>query len=128
MNDKMRVIFLLEPGFGTDGSSTMGKTPMRIIGELQVVDAPVIQKTGLGDSDLEGMAQIVLYNDDVNSFEHVVMALKDVFSHSVELASKLALEAHKNGRTIAEVEGKSEAIRHKEQLVSYGITAEVEPI
>lgn len=80
------------------------------------------------DLSLEGMCQVVLYNDDVNSFDHVVESLMVVFGHTVELSVKLAMEAHTSGRTIAEVENASRAIAHKEQLISLGLTAEVERI
>ena len=81
-----------------------------------------------GDLDLEGMCQVVLYNDDVNSFDHVVRCLMVVFGHPIELSSKLAMDAHTSGRTIAEVEDANKAIKHKEQLISFGLTAEVEKI
>ena len=89
---------------------------------------PVQQNNSMGALDLEPMAQVVLYNDEVNTFDHIVKCLMDVFSHGEQMAEKLTLDAHENGRTIAEVESKSEAVFHKEQLTSYGITAEVEVI
>jgi ATP-dependent Clp protease adapter protein ClpS len=78
--------------------------------------------------DLEGTAQVVLINDDVNSIEHVISCLMDVFGHGEQIATKIAIETHKEGQAIAEVEGKTEAILHKEQLISYGLTAEVQNI
>ena len=81
-----------------------------------------------GELDLEGMCQVVLYNDDVNTFDHVVRSLMVVFGHPIELSAKLAMDAHTSGRTIAEVEDASKAIMHKEQLISFGLTAEVERI
>ena len=51
-----------------------------------------------------------------------------VFGHTIEMSAKLALEAHTSGRTIAEVEDAEKAILHKEQLISLGLTAEVEKI
>ena len=93
------------------------------------VDPNITHKNGdVGDLDLEGQCQIVLYNDDVNSFDHVVRSLMVVFGHTIEMSAKLALEAHTSGRTIAEVEDAQKAIMHKEQLVSFGLTAEVERI
>lgn len=80
------------------------------------------------DLNLEGICQVVLYNDDVNSFDHVVRSLMVVFGHPIELSSKLAMDAHTSGRTIAEVEDASKAIVHKQQLISFGLTAEVERI
>jgi ATP-dependent Clp protease adaptor protein ClpS len=86
-----------------------------------------LNDTGTG-VDLGGVYQVVLYNDDVNTFEHVVACLIEVFGHNQGISEKLAMEAHHDGRTIAQVEGHPEAVLHKEQLVSYGITAEVEKI
>ena len=77
---------------------------------------------------LEGMSQVVLYNDDVNTFEHVTKTLMQVFEHSHSMAVKIAREAHESGRTVAQVEEHGEAIQHKQQLVSAGLTAEVEKI
>jgi ATP-dependent Clp protease adaptor protein ClpS len=74
------------------------------------------------------MSQVVLYNDDVNSFEHVILTLMRVFGHTHPVAAKLAWDAHKNNRTVAEVEGHSEAVTHKQQLQSAGLTAEVERV
>lgn len=90
-----------------------------------------IEQTDVGtgsDADIEKMYQVVIFNDEVNTFDHVVECLVEIFTHSTGMASKLAWEAHNNGKAIAQVEAKTEAVKHKQQLVSYGITAEVEPI
>ena len=101
---------------------------LRVRGQAATIQSPVITAHSSGDLQLDGVSQVVLYNDDVNSFDHVVHCLQDVFGHSHQIAEKVALEAHKNGKAIAEVEGHTEAVHHKEQLVSYGLTAEVEKI
>lgn len=90
--------------------------------------APVEITRSSDNSQLDGMAQVVLYNDDVNSFDHVIRCLQQIFGHNRQMAEKIAMDAHNTGRTIAEVEGYAEAVLHKEQLVSYGLTAEVERI
>ena len=71
--------------------------------------------------------QVVLFNDPVNSVQHVVMALMTVFKHPVALATKLMLEAHKTGRSIVEVEDKEQALAHREQLSNLKLTAIAEP-
>jgi ATP-dependent Clp protease adapter protein ClpS len=76
----------------------------------------------------EDVFQVVLYNDDVNEMDHVVMSLMKVFDHTTELAVKITLDAHKNGRAVAEVEAREQAQLHKEQLQSLGLTASVEVI
>jgi ATP-dependent Clp protease adaptor protein ClpS len=90
--------------------------------------APVTITRSSDDYRTDGMAQVVLYNDDVNSFDHVIRCLQQVFGHNHQMAEKIAADAHNAGRTIAEVEGLADAVRHKGQLVSYGLTAEVERI
>ena len=90
-----------------------------------------VPKKGLesnGGLILDRGHQVVLYNDPVNVFQFVVSCLMQVFGHPAEMAYKLTMEAHSKGRSIVEVEGKSEAVLHKEQLVSFGLTAEVESI
>lgn len=76
----------------------------------------------------DGMANVILYNDDVNTLGHIVKSLCDVFGHSEKDSVKIAMDAHTNGKTIAQTEGRLDAITHKGQLVSLGITAEVERI
>ena len=77
---------------------------------------------------LDGMCQVVLYNDDVNSFEHVIKTVMQVFEHPHAIAMKLAWDAHQNGKTVAQVEGREDAVLHKQQLQSAGLTAEVERV
>jgi len=76
----------------------------------------------------DGMSQVVLYNDNVNTLEHVVLTLCSTFGHSMRMAVKIAMDAHMSGRSVAEVEDQKDAITHKGQLVSGGLTAEVEKI
>jgi ATP-dependent Clp protease adaptor protein ClpS len=41
---------------------------------------------------------IILYNDDVNSFDHVISCLQKYCKHSNEQAQQCALIVHNNGR------------------------------
>ena len=107
----------------------MGKPDYSINMNVITMEPTLIPGSITGDDlDLEGVCQVVLYNDDVNTFEHVVRSLMVVFGHPIELSSRLAMEAHTTGRAIAEVEDANKAIPHKEQLISFGLTAEVERI
>lgn len=78
--------------------------------------------------DLDGPWQVILWNDDVNSFDDVVEALQKTFGHGRQLAEKIMMEAHKKGKAIAEVEDRVKAQLHKDQLQSYGLTVEIEKI
>ncbi len=99
---------------------------------------PVIRsaQTGVAQPELEAghaeqladLYQVVLFNDDVNSTEHVVGALQAVFGHALEIAVKIMIEAHTRGRAIAQVEDREAATRHARQLHSLHLTATVEPV
>ena len=76
----------------------------------------------------DDICQVVLYNDDISTFAHVVQSLQVVFGHVRNLAEKIAREVHEKGRAIAEVENRDEAVKHKQQLQTRGLTVEVETI
>ena len=77
---------------------------------------------------LDGGVAVVLYNDAHNTMDFVVAALMRVFGHSAALAAKYMREAHDQGRAIAEVEDREQAVRHKQQLTMLGLTAETEAV
>jgi len=88
--------------------------------------SPVVR--GNADVRPEDVYQVILHNDDRNTMDHVVGCLVSVFGHSVELATKIMLEAHSKGHAVAEVEGETEARLHRDQLRSYGLVATVEKV
>ena len=73
-------------------------------------------------------SQVVLFNDDVNTFEHVIRCLVSVFGHGERLATKIAVEAHVRGRAIAEVEPREQAEKHAAALRAGGLGATVESV
>jgi len=77
---------------------------------------------------LESMHQVVIFNDEVNTCEHVVACLMRIFGHPIELAVKIMAEAHVRGRAIAEVEVRTLAETHVLQLRNVGVQARVEKI
>jgi len=88
----------------------------------------VIEKKTSSGYGFDGSHQVVLFNDDHNSCEYVIACLMSVFGHSVEMATKLMLEAHRKGKTIAQVERREDAMRHVSQLIAFGLNAIVELI
>lgn len=88
-----------------------------------IVDRPGV-KDGRGTGLCGG--QVVLYNDNHNTFEYVVSCLCSVFKHSGSLAEKIAMEAHNKGRAVAEVEEPEKAKEHAEMLKTMGLKAEAE--
>ena len=80
------------------------------------------------NSSRDGLAQVILYNDDHNEAGYVVQCLMRVFTHPAALAEKIMIEAHLRGRAIAEVEGLDQANAHCAQLQKAGLGATVESI
>ena len=87
----------------------------------------VVPDDGLGNG-LGWDSQVVLFNDDVNTFEHVIRCLVSIFGHGERLATKIAVEAHVRGRAIAEVEERAKAEVHAAALRAGGLRATVESV
>jgi ATP-dependent Clp protease adaptor protein ClpS len=77
------------------------------------------------DTRLEDWYQVILYNDDHNTMDHVVRCLMQVFGHTEALAVKIMVEAHERGKAIAEVEAETPARLHHDQLTSFGLSAAI---
>lgn len=77
---------------------------------------------------IEDVCQVVLHNDDRNGGGYVADCLARVFGHRPQLAWKIMMEAHRQGRAIAEVESEGPALRHRDQLRSLGLSVTVEKV
>ena len=82
----------------------------------------------VAEASTEFERTLILHNDDVNTFEHVIDCLMAVFGHGRQLAEKITLEAHTRGRAVAEVEPREQAEQHAAALVKQGLVATVESI
>ena len=71
--------------------------------------------------------KVLLHNDDVNSMEHVVKALQQVFKFGLEECVRIMIEAHQNGLALCTVEPLEQAELHRDQLVSLSLAATIEP-
>jgi len=57
--------------------------------------------------------EIILYNDDVNTFDHVIKTLIAVCEHTPQQAEQCAMIVHYNGKCVV----KSEVIKNSSQNV-----------
>lgn len=69
---------------------------------------------------------IIVWNDDVNPFEWVIMSFMEVLQHTHEQADQLALIIHHKGRAIVKTGPKSELVPMCEALQDRGLSAEIE--
>lgn len=68
---------------------------------------------------------IVLYNDDVNSFDYVIQCLIDICDHTPTQAEQCALIAHYQGKYVVKSGEKRDMIDRCLALMDRGLTVEV---
>jgi len=71
--------------------------------------------------------KVLLHNDDVNSMEHVIKALRKVFNFEEQECVRLMIEAHNNGLALCTIEPLEQAEHHRDQLISLSLVATIEP-
>ena len=69
--------------------------------------------------------EIVLFNDEVNTFDHVIETLVDVCSHSYEQAEQCALLVHYKGKCVVKTGVYEELEPQCSQLLKAGLSAEM---
>ena len=69
--------------------------------------------------------EIILYNDDVNTFEHVIKTLIDVCDHTAEQAEQCSLIVHYKGKCSVKSGSLLDLKPRCEKLLSAGLSAEI---
>ena len=70
-------------------------------------------------------SQLIVYNDDVNTFDWVIQCLMEVCSHTFEQSEQLSLIIHFKGKAIVKTGGLEALKSMKEELVLRGLSAVV---
>lgn len=72
--------------------------------------------------------RVVLFDDDYNEMNYVIFALQNAVNNlSIQEAEHIMLTAHLTGSAIVVVCPKEAAEYYQERLLSYGLTATIEP-
>ena len=71
--------------------------------------------------------KVVLHNDDVNSFEHVILTIMKLTPLEEPEAVAKTLEAHETGNAVLLVTHQERAELYVEQFASCSLTATCEP-
>ncbi|MDG1285596.1 MAG: ATP-dependent Clp protease adaptor ClpS [Flavobacteriaceae bacterium] len=69
--------------------------------------------------------EIVLFNDEVNTFDHVIETLVDVCKHSYEQAEQCSLLVHYKGKCTVKTGLYEELEPQCTQLLKAGLSAEI---
>ncbi|MBP6585426.1 MAG: ATP-dependent Clp protease adaptor ClpS [Flavobacterium sp.] len=87
-----------------------------------------IEKTKEKNSVLEAVDinnEIILYNDDVNTFDHVIDTLIAVCNHTAEQAEQCAILVHYKGKCTVKTGSFEELKPQCTQLLEAGLSAEI---
>ena len=87
-----------------------------------------IEKTHVETTVLEAVGinnEIVLYNDDVNTFDHVIETLIKVCKHTAEQAEQCALLVHYKGKCTVKTGSLDELKPQCSSLLDAGLSAEI---
>lgn len=71
-------------------------------------------------------AQIVVYNDDVNTFDWVIECFIEILQHSYEQSEQLSLLIHFKGKAIVKTDTYEALKPKKDALVERGLSAVIE--
>lgn len=78
------------------------------------------------ETDLEQPFQLIVWNDEVNTFEWVIETLVDVCKHSLEQAEQCALIIHTQGKYAVKYGSYDELKPMCDAITERGINATVE--
>lgn len=76
--------------------------------------------------ELQDIKRLVVHNDDVNTFDHVIDALVDVCDHTPEQAEQCSLIIHFKGQASVREGDRDVLVPMMEGLVDRGIDATIE--
>jgi ATP-dependent Clp protease adaptor protein ClpS len=74
------------------------------------------------------MSELIVYNDDFNTFEWVIECLVDVLNHSNEQAEQLSLIIHYKGKATVKTAPVPVLRPFKDALVERGLSAVIETV
>ena len=71
--------------------------------------------------------RVLLHNDDVNTFEHVILSIAKLTTLTTQEAVLKALEAHETGVALLLVTHQERAELYRDQFTSLHLTVTIEP-
>lgn len=82
-------------------------------------------ETLLLEEDTVKQPEIVLFNDDINTFDHVIATLIEVCDHAPEQAEQCSLIVHHKGKCTVKTGGYAYLQPKCSQLLAAGLSAEI---
>jgi ATP-dependent Clp protease adaptor protein ClpS len=104
------------------------KLAVEILQEVKLMKMSTIEKVQediLVEEQVGINNEIVLYNDDVNTFDHVIDTLIRVCKHTAEQAEQCAILVHYKGQCTVKTGSFDELKPQCTQLLEAGLSAEI---
>ncbi len=92
-------------------------------GPVEEVEEVVVEEKS---TDVDVEARLVVYNDDVNTFDWVIQCFIEVLDHTPEQAEQLSLIIHFKGKATVKTAPREELKPKKDALIDRGLSAVIE--
>ncbi|MCB0640927.1 MAG: ATP-dependent Clp protease adaptor ClpS [Phaeodactylibacter sp.] len=86
----------------------------------------VLVEEEIDETDTGDNAQLIVYNDDFNTFEWVIQCFIEVLQHSQQQAEQLSMIIHFKGKATVKTAPKSVLKPKKDALCDRGLSAVIE--
>jgi ATP-dependent Clp protease adaptor protein ClpS len=73
----------------------------------------------------EEPAKLIVFNDDINTFDHVIHTLVEICQHTAEQAEQCALIIHNNGKCCVKIGNWDKLAMMRNAICNRGIQAEI---
>ncbi|MCG8327795.1 MAG: ATP-dependent Clp protease adaptor ClpS [Chitinophagales bacterium] len=95
-------------------------------GAYEELEEEVLVEDEIADSDQGELAQLIVYNDDHNTFDWVVQCFMEILGHTHEQSEQLSLIIHFKGKATVKTAPKNVLKPKKDALVDRGLSAVIE--
>lgn len=103
----------------------MNTTTKTRFGAVEEVEEVLVEDEVL-DSGVGNSSQLVVYNDDVNTFEWVIQCFIEILGHTNVQAEQLSLVIHFKGKATVKTAPKPVLKPKKDALIDRGLSAVIE--
>ncbi len=86
-----------------------------------LIEEDLTEDTGTGD-----LSQLIVYNDEVNTFEWVIKCFEEVLRHTNQQAEQLSILIHTKGKATVKTATLKELRPKKDALIERGLSAVIE--
>ncbi len=90
------------------------------------LEEEVIVEEEIENSDIGERSQLIVYNDDHNSFDWVIDSFMEVLDHTQAQAEQLAMIIHFKGKATVKTAPKNVLKPKKDALIDRGLSAVIE--